>query len=261
MKNLFSILFAIIISLNLFAQDNYKVIKVNGSIMVQKSNSELQRGSVFDANDELNFKTSNARAAVINPGKGRFILMPNNSNVAYARANLTPSMNNISSRAGAIINKIDLSNYFSDNYVIIEKSYIKVSSSTFKMDDDNFFYIQYNYKGEDIPKKLKYKNDTIIINKTELFTIDGWPITNPNISKMELMYMSKEKGGSIYISSFNPIFPDSKELLSEIDLIIETVNNKSKEDKVKEVTGYINEMYGKIDKENVEIWLVENGKI
>ena len=249
MKNLFLILFAITISLNLIAQDDYKVIKVNGSIVVQKNNSELQRGSVFRANDELNFRTSNARAAVINPGKGRFVLMPNNNNIAYARANLTPSMNNISSRAGAIINKIDLSNYFSDDYVIIDKSYIKISSSTFIMDENNLFYIQYSYKGEDVRKKLKFKNDTLIIDKTELFTIDGWPITNPNVTKMELFYMSKEKGGSIYISSFNPIFPDSKELLSEIDLILDAIKDKSKEEKIIEVSGYINEMYGKIDKE------------
>ena len=186
--------------------------------------------------------------------------MPNNSNVAYARANLTPSMSNISTRSGAILSKVDLSNLFSGDYVIIDKSYIKISPNTFKMDEENFFYIKYTYKDEDIHKKLDYISDTLIINKSELFTIDGWPITNPNITKMELLYMSKEKS-SIEISSFNPVFPDSEELLSEIEVIIDNFKDKSMKEIINEVANYINEMYGKIDKTNVERWLADNNKI
>jgi len=251
-----------VLSLNIYAQkNNYKVIKVNGSILFQKNNTELKRGSVFSENDKLNFKTTNSRAAVINPGKGRFILMPNNNNIAFARANLTPSMNNISSRAGALINKIDLSNHFSNNYVILDKSYIKISPKVFKMDDDHFFYIKYSYKGDNIPKKLKNKGDTLIIDKTKLFTIDGWPIPNPNISNLNLMYMDKSTKSSTFISSFNPVFPDTKELLEEIDLILDNIKDDSKDNKIKEVTNYINEMYGKIDKINVEKWLITNNRI
>lgn len=260
MKNIFLFLLALIITMNIFAQNNYNVIKVNGTIIVNKNNNELQRGSVFEENDKLDFKTSNARAAVINSSKGRFILMPNNSNIAYARANLTPSMSNISTRAGAIISKVDLSNCFCGNYVIIDKSYIKISPNTFKMDEDNFFYIRYTYKDEEINKKLSYSSDTLIIDKSELFTIDGWPITNPNITKMELLYMSKGKS-SIEISFFNPVFPDREELLSEIEVIIDNLKDKSKKEIISEVANYINEMYGKIDKTNVERWLVENNKI
>jgi hypothetical protein len=193
MKQSFTFLLVFELTANVFAQNNYNVIKVNGIIIVKKNNNELQRGSVFEENDKLDFQTSNARAAVINQLKGRFILMPNNSNIAYARANLTPSMTNISSRAGTMISKDDLSNFFSGDYVIIDKSYVKIIPNIFKMDDDNFFYIKYTYKNEDIHKKLEYKNDTLIINKSELCTIDGWPITNPNITKMELLYMSKKK--------------------------------------------------------------------
>ncbi|MCK4664098.1 MAG: hypothetical protein KAT68_14615 [Bacteroidales bacterium] len=256
---LLSIIFVLIYSLT--AQNAYQVIKVTGTIKIVESGVSLSQGISFDDDNNLDFITTNARAAVIHPSKGRFILMPNNSNIAYARANLTPSMSNISSRAGAMISKVDLSNFFSGDYVIIDKSYIKISPNIFIMDNDNFFYIKYTYKDEDIHKKLKYSNDTLIINKSELFTIDGWPITNPNITKMELLYMSKEKGGSIYINSFNPVFPDSKELLSEIEVILKNFKDKSKEEIINELVNYINEMYGKIDQTNVEKWLIDNNKI
>lgn len=262
MKKIAIIFTITLFSINIFSQSsNYKVIKVDGSILLTKNNSKLQRGSVFSENDKLNFKTSNSRAAVINPGKGRFILMPNNKNIAFARANLTPSMNNISSRSGALINKIDLSNKFSDKYVILDKSYVKISPKIFKMDSANFFYIKYTYKNEDIPKKLKSSNDTLIIDRSELFTIDGWPIPNPNITNMDLMYMNMATKKVTFISTFNPIFPDTKELLEEIDLILEALNDKKNDDKINEVYNYINEMYGKIDKNNVEKWLTDNNRL
>ena len=72
--------------------------------------------------------------------------------------------------------------------------------------------------------------------------------------------MSKEKG-SISISSLKPIFPDCKELLNEIEVIIDNSTDKSKKEIVNEVANYINEMYGKIDKTNVEKWLIDNKKI
>jgi hypothetical protein len=261
MKHLTLFLFAIFFSINIIAQNDYNVIKVNGTILVNENNSELQRGSVFKEDDELNFKTTNARAAVIHPSKGRFILMPNNSNVAYARANLTPSMNNISTRAGAIITKDDLKRFIGNDYVIIDESKIKVSSNTFKMDEANFFYIQYTYKNEVISKKLAFKYDTLIISKKELFTIDGWPITNPNVTKMGLHYMCKENNSNLIICSFNPIFPDSQELLKEIEIILSNCKQKSNEEIINEVSNYINEMYGKIDIVNVKEWLLKMNKI
>lgn len=262
MRKIFTVFLAAVLSTTVFAQDNYNVIKVNGTIVVNKNNEVLKRGSSFEANDELNFKSSNARAAVINPDKGRYILMPNNKNIAYARANLTPSMSNISTRSGAMLNKVDLENYFCGEFVIIDKIYIKISDEIFKMNNKNFFYISYRYKDEDINKKLTYSNDTLIIDRSELFTIDGWPITNPNISNMELFYFNGEnKSVKQRINNFNPIIPDPDELINEINVILESLSDKSKENIIKQTSIYINEMYGKIDQSNVEKWLNKKGII
>ena len=95
-KIIISILFCILF-INIKAQSDYIVIRVNGTILIQKTSEILKQGVVFNGNDELKFKSTNARAAVINSKKGRFILMPNNNNIAYAKANLTPAMSNISS--------------------------------------------------------------------------------------------------------------------------------------------------------------------
>ena len=75
------------------------------------------------------------------------------------------------------------------------------------------------------------------------------------------MYMNGVTKTRTFINSFNPVFPDTKELLEEIDLILDNIKTKSNDDKITEVTNYINEMYGKIDKINVEKWLITNNRI
>lgn len=241
---------------------DYKVIKVSGTILLQKSKAALQMGTIFGENDELSFETSNARAAVTNPVKGRFILMPSNTDIAFAKANLSPAMSNISSRGGSMLNAIDLENHFSGKYAIIDKVDIKINPALFPMDKNNFFYMRYVYKGDTINKLLSYSNDTLIIKKSELLTVDGQPIPNPDISTMEILYL--QKGTEVkrtHINSFDPVFLNESDLLAEIQILLADLKNKDRETKINEIISYITEMYGKPNKENVIEWLDKNIKL
>ena len=68
---------------SLHAQLEYKVIKVNGSIVYVRTGSSMAQGDVFGENEDLDFATPNSRAAVINPVKGRFILTPGSYNLNF----------------------------------------------------------------------------------------------------------------------------------------------------------------------------------
>jgi len=256
MKTLFILFF--IISLTFFSQEEYKVIKVSGTIILEKDKSFLKRGSLFKDNDKLKFKTTNARAAVLKPGKGRFILKPNNSNTMYARANLTPSMNNISSRGTGITSSIDLNKYFTGNFVILNQSVIKINLEQYEMNDENFFYIRYYYNNEEVNKKLSHRGDTLIIEKVDLFLVDGAPIPDSNIKNMKLYYRTQSTKESQLISSFQPVFPNTEELKQEVEMILKEIENQTEREKNIEVINYINEMYGKIDTYNVEYWITNN---
>ena len=245
---------------NLFSQ-NYKVIKVDGNILYKKNDNPLQKGNSFSEGEEFLFKTSNSRAAVIRPGKGRFILKPDNSDLAYAKANLAPAMSNMSSRAGALVNKVDLENYFKGKYVIIDKVKLKISKTEFPMDDKHFFYISYKYKGENVPKKLSYVDDTLIIDRKELLTVDGVSIPNPKITDMKIVYRDATANSNTTISSFNPVFPDVKVLKEEVQMILDSFAEEKKSQKINEVTSYINDFYGKPDKDNLEFWLKSQFKL
>jgi len=255
-KLIISIILASIVNVALSQQ--YRVIRVDGTILLKKTNKPISKGAVISPNEEFIFKSPNARAAVILPGKGRYVLQADNSTDAYTKAKLAPAMSNISSRSGAINNKVALRNYFEGKYVIIDKVKIRIPSE-FPMNDSSFFYISYKYKGETVNKKLSYIDDTLIIDRSELLTIDNKPIPNPYITDMKLIYLTKDREENsiknIFINKFNPVFPKPEELKEEIAIILDSMSDKSREQKINEVFSFINDFYGKPDKKNLEIWL------
>lgn len=58
-----------------------------------------------------------------------------------------------------VIRVIDLQNNFSGKYVVLEKQSIQIDKTNFPMDNDNFFFLRYLYKGEEINKKLTYSGE------------------------------------------------------------------------------------------------------
>lgn len=245
-----------IFSLASFSQDNFKVIKVNGAIVLKAKGVSLETGTVFSDREELLFRTDDATAAVINSQKGRMILTSKNHNLSDARSNYLPAMYNISTRGGSLSNFIDLQNHFSGKYVVLEKQKIVLDVVTFPMDNEHFFFLRYTYKGEEINKKLEYSADTLILDKKSLYTVDGRPIPRPDNTSIKLFY--RNAGESVQINEFNLIFPDTKQLKTEVKIIIDTMKERSPKDQVGEITAYIYDQYGKVYQQNLLSWLDNN---
>lgn len=241
---------------NLPDDDKYKVIKVNGQIQIKKTGKNLSQGDEFAPNTPLDFKTAESRAAVISSSKGRFILTADNNSKG---SNLVPAMNSVATRSGAIINMIDLKNVFSENYVIIDEVRLKIGKDAFPMvEGEKFFYVEYEYNGEVIPKILKHSIDTLILSREEIFIIDGKVVENPSVAEFKLYYRDETKGDlgeSTPISTFNAVFPDTKSLKGEVKIILDELAKKTEEQKLEDVLSYINEFYGKPDKDNVKSFL------
>lgn len=240
-------------------EDNYKVIKVNGSIVVKKTGKPLSQGDTFQESTTLDFQSSDAKATVINAEKGRFILTPKASGTS--RSNLIPAINNISSRSGAIINIIDLQNHFKGDVCVLERGAVRISSKEYTQNADNFFYLEYMYKGEKINKKMSYVQDSLVIDRTELYKVDGAQISAPDTREVTLYYRSSKENKSYTISTFNLIFPDSDMLKTEVNIILGELKNKANTSKIDEVMSYLTEFYGKPSKDNVKDWMKKNYKI
>ncbi len=233
--------------------DKYKVIKVNGSIQIKKTGKPLVQGDIFQENTSLQFNSPDSKATVINGEKGRFVIT--NQSSAAKGNNLIPAINNVASRGGAILTIIDLQNFFQGNICVIDKMKIKIACSDYKMSADNFFYIQYVYKGENINKPLTYSGDSLNISKIELYKVDGKAIEAPDGPQVTLYYRDNIKKTAQLISTFNLVFPNENDLVQEIKIMIAELKTKTSAQKTDEVMSYLNEFYGKPDKDNVQPWL------
>ncbi|MCB9224751.1 MAG: hypothetical protein R2780_07400 [Crocinitomicaceae bacterium] len=234
--------------------EKYKVIKVDGRIVIQKTKEDMKKGDVYLSGMALSFETPQSRAAVISALSGRFVL----SATEKGQTKILPAANNISSRAGALINMIDLQNHFSGKYLVIGEMKLELGKEAFPMDEENFFYLTYNHNDEQIRKKLSSDGEYLILNKEEIFMIDGKSIP---VEEKEMVLYYRSEGQSKKISTFTPVFADKAELKDEISIILEEYADKDNKVKVKEVTAYLNEFYGHPEKDNLAEWLKEEFSI
>jgi hypothetical protein len=257
MKFFFLFVGVFIISEVVFSQSVFKVISVNGEIVTTKSKVTLKSGLDIKSDESFKIMKPQSRAALINSEKGRIIITEQNAGSAFSKAAFAPAMSGISSRGISLMTDADLKNYFAEKLIIIEKMELKISNILFPMNDQSFFFIRYIYNGVEINKKLPYTNDTLIIDKNDLYTIDGKPIPNPEIKQMSLYYYVTEGVNSTatLISTFDPLFVDKTQIKGEIQLIINTMNGKPYEAIFGEVFDYISGFYGKIESTYLEDWL------
>jgi hypothetical protein len=232
----------------LASSDQYKVIKVDGQIVFQKTNVDMKLGDVFMPGTPLDFKTAQSRAAVISSLKGRFVL----SSSEQGQTNILPAANNVSSRAGALINLIDLQNHFSGKYLVIGEMRLQLGKEAFPMDESNFFYLTYMHNNESIRKKLSFDGDYLILNKEEIFKVDGKAIA---VEEKEMTMFYRQGDESKKIGTFTPVFPELGSLKTEVEIIMAEYGDKDAATQIKEITAYLNEFYGNPQKDNLGAWL------
>lgn len=256
MKTILLLIAFLLPGLSLFSQDNFKVIKVNGTIVLKAKGISLETGTVFAENEDLLFRSEDATAAVINSQKGRMILTNANHDLKTAKSNFLPSMYNISTRGGSLSNLVDLQNHFSGNYVVLEKLCMTLDASNFPMDNSHFFFIRYLYKNETINKKLSFSDDTLFIEKKSLYTVDGNQIPSPDNNSVTMYYMNENN--VVMVNTFNLIFPDIAQLKKEVGVIVDELKGKTFKEKFNEANSYINDLYGKVYQANLLVWLSNN---
>jgi len=236
--------------------DEYKVIKVIGEITYKQSGQEMSTGDIFKSSASLVFKSDNSRAAVISRVKGRFVLAPPSK---AQTTNLVPAVNTISSRSGAIVNELDVKRHFEGDYLIIDEVAVPVSPQTFPQDEQHFFFLSYMHEEEKIMKKLGNRGEKLVINKKEVFSIDGEQI-DPFDTEMTLYYRDAKAKENTKLSTFSLVVPDEELLRREVSVILSEYSDKPEDEQFKQVKGYLTEFYGKPFDQSLKNWLEDLSK-
>ncbi|MFK8037172.1 MAG: hypothetical protein AB8B74_02695 [Crocinitomicaceae bacterium] len=259
--NVLALIFVICIAASFTSVDSikyvksslYKVIKVNGQILFEKTGTNLKTGDAYIEGTPLTFTSNKDRAAIVNKIKGRFILQSNSK----GKATVLPATSNIAARGSGsvLLNFLDVKHYFSDTCVFIGGVKVILGKETFPINDDNFFYVTYPYNGEKIAKKIKVMDQVLLIEESSIFEIDGVRI--PTFSTEMTLYFMKEDVPR-KVSSFVPLFLSEEELKLEVEVLLAEISTFTVDKKIDEVGTYISEFYGKPQKENLSNWLYKN---
>lgn len=227
----------------------YKVLKVNGRIQFSKSKKDMRTGDDYATGMSVNFLLENSKASIIG-GNVRFVLQKN----SIGRVKILRAKSSRTPRGGALINIIDLRTHFDGRYLIFDREELRIDKEAFLMDETHFFYLRYKHGDEMIDKRLGYKDSLLIIDKDDLYMIDGKSIPVEE-KEMELFYFDSNISTSYPISKFTPVFPDLKTLKTEVQVLVEATESLDRKNKKEEIISYLNEFYGKPQIDNLSIWL------
>lgn len=240
---------------------NYRVLKTNGfQVKNQTRKQTLYRDSEFSSSDILNFPTKDTKLAVVQIGSfgETFEMVPLADNLK--RYKLNPSNSLLASRPGKLATYVNFIAFLRDRKMLIldGKSLIEVVGTKFPMDEDHFFYIQYDWTGdknEPVNKRLPIEGNSFVISKNELLKVDGQSITADQASNYRLFYYNAKTEESLFLQKFDLVFPDDQQLIQEVRTIIEGSSNTDMDALINGVAKYLNTHYGEPSIWDLQRWL------
>lgn len=249
--------------------EQYNVLHVKGEIRLEKTKTQLKPGDVINSEDKVIFGSPDALAALFSPSKGRFTLSSTKKGddfgdefVAYVKSNLFPAKKGLSTRAaGMLKNEIELEQHFSkENYLVLGTTKIRISPDAYPMKSNAFFYLRFEYEGEEVNKQLLYEGDALVLSAEHILQVDNQAIKAEQVDEYHLFYYDAASTVSQRICEFTPVFPEEEMMISSLELMIKGLKSegKTKEEIRSEIDGFVAEYYGNADAEALTEWLSVN---
>lgn len=240
----------------------FHVVKVQGSITNLTSGKSIKPGDVVHAKDRIAFESVSANMVAIGDNRTKYVIrMPKTGTVdktslvvmAGEAATAVKSRNAFKSRSFNPDQKevADLKQYFGNERFSIIGNQVNVtlSEKIYPLSPDKFIVFYYNVKDKPISKRLKYDQQTIIIESDKLKEVRGEMITASEIEDVKVYQYEPLSKNSEEITSFNLLFVDATALTTEFNTIIPILRNQKMDDKgIKEyLVDYYVDFYGFTD--------------
>lgn len=246
---------------------NYTVIAVKGAIKSKKMGKNIRPGDELALDDNLTFKTKTDFVSLISAENQRkYIAYPLKKfkrkkavyNMQFLLKDATPGFIPVMPYLGSVE---DAKVYFTSRPFLLfgPDSKIKVNKKAFPMSRALFFYVNYDYKDDNVDKKLDYKADTLIFIKRNIFKIDGKEVDSKYADRFRLYYYNQPKTKITSIGKWSPIFIVDERLKEETDILYNKLKSVNVEDSilVKEFTGFLYDHYGNMIATDLQDWMAE----
>ena len=255
MSRTVALLIMLTFSMSLAEAQEYYVIQVKGTVK-KSEGTILTAGQTINANDKLIFGSATDAVAVANAKSGRFVIQAKPTAkpgefISFVKDAITPGVKRLSTRHGELNTLVDFQTSFKEIHLLLPELKYRVNAANFPLSENSFFFIRFAYNGEVINKKINWSADTIIINREQLFTIDGNKIEATSAQDLKLYYFTN--GTSQLITSLRFDVTSQETLQSdahEFAKVYPKDDRKLKE----ELFLFLNEFYGKVDEGNFNRW-------
>ncbi len=260
MKKSAAIIAIIILSCQLmFAGDMYFVIQLKGGILNKNSGKTLKMGDKIDHEDQLKFLSSDAAAILLSTKRGRFVVKPTvkkgteNELTVFVKNVLLPvkSSGNLSTRGDEENGIIDLKSHLgTDKFVIIgDKVSMKLNTAKYPVDETHFFIYRYEYSGKPVAKRIPVEGDNLVFDKNLFYQTAGGSVSPDNVEFVDIYYFDAVTKNSTQIVKFSPLYLAESQVKDELKVQYEIfVSQKLPDTEIqKELTAYVNDIYGKTD--------------
>ena len=251
MQRLLLIILPVFLLLNGLSAQEYHILHVKGEIKVD--GVPIKPGDKINADKEIQFTTPDAVAAALSPDKGRYIIRVDksegmNSDLIYIlSATVAPVRGGMSTRAGDDDSNKLRSYFGSSPFVWVgETIQLEIPAKSYPMDDENYFLLRFQYKGNVIDKKLDSEGNILVINKSSVFSQDGEAMDLNEVRDYEFYYHDGQNTDAIVTPAFF-IFLSTEEV-NEMFIGLE-----GSEKRYKEMADILSEFYGMCDPKQLEL--------
>lgn len=235
----------------------YTVIAIRGAVKNVRNGLWLRARSRFHQKDQLSFSSSKAKLLVVNGLGQTFLCLQAKTNNGFQ---LHPSKAPRSTRPGAPLNIFALSQYFSTDTIYVFGNQLEVITNTIEcpMDEEHFFYLQFEWKDKKVNKRLSFMGDTLLISREDFYQIKGQQIQEENTKNQKLFHYDSPRQVSLPIGDLKLVFLETDQLIEEIGALLEYVDKFDKEIQQDKIEAFIFTYYGRIDEVNFEKWFTNH---
>jgi hypothetical protein len=246
---------------------NFYVIAARGNVKSKTKGKNLRSGDIIPLTDEVTFSEASdllslmtdegARFVVAYPGK-RFKKRKSQFPLQEVKLPGAPATFPVDPVLASIE---DAKLFFSTRPFVFlgPDSRLKVNKKVFPLSRALFFYMNYDFKDDNIDKKIDFKGDTLIMIKRNLFKIDGKEVDGKFAENFKFYYYNQPKNKHHFLGKMTPYFPVDERLKEETDVIVTRMqqSNATPEAIVNELGGFILQHYGTVISGDFTQWIME----
>jgi|GEM_PF-6941669 hypothetical protein len=238
------------------AQNNYRVLKTEGCIGIQKAENCLTKNSQIGAKDSICFHQIKDFAVLMDDKGGWFTLklldttgfLPEKISWKKVSEIISPNVvdtNKLATRGTASIG-VSIKELFGRKRftVIGDEARLNVNSREFALSKDKFFVFEYTLDTFKIAKRLGFREQVVRIQKNNLTELNGSNFNQSKIENVHLYYYEPQSKNAELITNFDLLFVTTENLYAEFDEVYNYLPEKNNQKTYSALEHFFNTCYG-----------------